>query len=101
MKKWIIMVAASVLLAAIISLLKIDVTSEKKVIYIEGGEPVLADSVNQTDQFVYYEIDGKAGMFMIDDVTSVGAFRVEPDVEPGSSVIEVELTDGTAIRIDG
>lgn len=77
MKKWIILVALSALCASAISLLKIDVTSETQIIYIEGGEPVLADSVSQTDQFVFYEAEGKSGMFMSNDVTSVGSIRVE------------------------
>jgi serine/threonine protein kinase len=76
MKKWMLLAAISISCAAIISILKIDVTLDRQVIFIEGGEPVLADRVTQTDQFVYYEVDGKSGMFMNDDVTSVGSIQV-------------------------
>ena len=76
MKKWILLAAISIGCAAIISIMKIDVTLDRQVIYIEGGEPVLVDRVTQTDQFVYYEVDGKSGMFMNNDVTSVGSIQV-------------------------
>ena len=76
MKKLIILVLFSALCAAIISFSKVDVTSDRQVIYIKGGEPVLADSVSQSDQFVFYETDGKSGMFMENDVTSVGSIQV-------------------------
>lgn len=36
-----------------------------------------------------------------DEATSVGAFRSDPDVSAGSSVIEVLTIDGTLIRIEG
>jgi serine/threonine protein kinase len=77
MKKWIILVVLSVVCAVILSVMRVAITTEKQVIYIEGGEPVLADSINQTDQFVFYEVDGKSGMFMNDDVTSVGSIQVK------------------------
>lgn len=77
MRKWIVLAAISILCAATISLLKIDQTTSKKVIHIRGGEPVLADSVSKTDQFVIYRADGKNGMFMKDDVTSVGSVQVQ------------------------
>lgn len=35
------------------------------------------------------------------DSASVGAFRVDPEIVAGASVIEVEFTDGTAVRIGG
>jgi hypothetical protein len=63
--------------AAIISFLKVDITSTSQVIYIKGGEPVLADKVDPSDQFVFYEANGKSGMFMKDDVTSVGSIEVQ------------------------
>ena len=64
MKKWIIIVAFSALCAATIPFLKIDITSNRQVIYIKGGETVLADSVRQSDQFVFYEAGGKSAMLM-------------------------------------
>ncbi len=80
MKKWIILVVLSVLCAAMVSFLKMNVTSDRKVIYIKGGEPVLADSISQSDQFVFYEADGKSGMFLRNDVTSVGSIQVEKKI---------------------
>jgi serine/threonine protein kinase len=77
MKKWIIILAFAALCVIIISLLKVDITSNSQVIYIKGGEPVLADKVEPSDQFIYYEANGKSGMFMKDDVTSVGSIAVQ------------------------
>jgi len=77
MKKWIIIVAFSALCAAAIPFLKIDITSNRQVIYIKGGETVLADSVRQSDQFVFYEAGGKSAMLMKADVTSVGSIKVQ------------------------
>ena len=77
MKKWIMIVAFSALCATIIFFWKVDITSDSQVIYIKGGEPVLADKVDQSDQFVFYETNGKAGMFMRADVTSVGSIKVQ------------------------
>ena len=77
MKKWIAIIVFSVLCTAVISIHKVDLTSNTQVIYIKGGEPVLADKVEQSDQFVYYEADGKSGMFMKDDVTSFGSIKVQ------------------------
>ncbi len=77
MKKWIIIVTFSALCAAATSFLKVDVTSNRQVIYIKGGKSVLADHVRRSDQFVFYEADGKSGMFMNVDVTSVGSITVE------------------------
>jgi serine/threonine protein kinase len=77
MKKWIIIVVFSAICATIISFLKVDITSNRQVIYIRGGEPVLADKVDQSDQFVFYETDGQPGMFMKADVTSVGSIEVQ------------------------
>ncbi|WP_419659516.1 putative serine/threonine protein kinase [Desulfosarcina variabilis str. Montpellier] len=77
MKKWIVLIAFSVCCAAAISFIKIDQAASKKVIYIKGGDPVLADRVSQSDQFIIYEADGGHGMFMKDDVTSVGTIQVQ------------------------
>ena len=77
MKKWILLIAFSIVCAAAISFVKISEADSKKVIYIKGGEPVLADRISRSDQFVMYEIDGKSGMFMKDDVTSVGSLEVQ------------------------
>ena len=77
MKKWFILFALSLACAVVVSIVRVDTTTEKQVIYIEGGEPVLVDRINQTDQFVYYEAGEKSGMFMNDDVTSVGSIQVK------------------------
>ncbi len=77
MKKWITIIVFSVLCTAVISFFKVDLTSNSQVIYIKGGEPVLADKVDQSDQFVFYETNGKSGMFMKDDVTSFGSIKVQ------------------------
>lgn len=77
MKKWIVIFALSALCAAIVSYLKVDINSIRQVIYIKGGEPVLADNISQSDQFVFYQADGKSGMFMKDDVTSVGSVTLK------------------------
>jgi len=80
MRKWILLLACSAVCAAIISFVKIEVASEKQVIYIEGGEPVIVDHLTRTDQLVLYTVDGKSGMFMNDDVTSVGSIRVKKKI---------------------
>jgi serine/threonine protein kinase len=77
MKKWIVVVALSICCVAAISLIKIDETANKQIIYIKGGDSILADSVSQSDQFVYYKADGKTGMFLRDDVMSVGSIEVQ------------------------
>ncbi len=77
MKKWITIIVFSVLCTAVITFFKVDLTSNSQVIYIKGGEPVLADKVDQSDQFVFYEANGKSGMFMKDDVTSFGSINVQ------------------------
>lgn len=77
MKKWITIIVFSVLFTAVITFFKVDLTSTSQVIYIRGGEPVLADKVDQSDQFVFYEANGKSGMFMKDDVTSFGSINVQ------------------------
>ena len=76
MKKWIIIVVFSALCTLMVSLVKVDVNMERQVIYIDGAEPVLADRVSESDQFVFYETDGKSGMFMKADVSSVGSVQV-------------------------
>ena len=40
----------------------------------------MADRVKQSDQFVFYEIDGNSGMFMKGDVQGVGSITVEKKV---------------------
>ncbi|MBR9987915.1 MAG: hypothetical protein KFF68_18585 [Desulfosarcina sp.] len=77
MKKWITIIVFSVLCTAVISFFKVDLTSTSQVIYIKGGEPVLADKIDQSDQFVFYEANGKSGMFMKDDVASFGSIKVQ------------------------
>ena len=77
MKKWTTIIVLSALCTAVITFIKVDLTSTSQVIYIKGGEPVLADKVDQSDQFVYYEANGKSGMFMKDDVTSFGSIKVQ------------------------
>ncbi|WP_155317959.1 protein kinase family protein [Desulfosarcina alkanivorans] len=76
MKKWIIVVVFSALCTLLVSLVEVDVNLERQIIYIDGAEPVLADRVSESDQFVFYETDGKSGMFMKADVTSVGSVQV-------------------------
>ena len=80
MKKLIILVVFSICAFAILSLLKVTVSSVSPVIYIKGGQPILADHVSQSDQFVYYDKDGKSGMFMKDDVSSVGTVQVKKKI---------------------
>jgi len=47
MKKWIAIIVFSVLCTAVISIHKVDLTSNTQVIYIKGGEPVLAESITK------------------------------------------------------
>lgn len=76
MKKWILVVGFSACCVAVTALWKVDVVSDSRVIYIQGGDPVFADSVTQSDQFVFFEAAGQSGMFMKNDVTSVGTIQV-------------------------
>ena len=76
MKKWIVIAVVSALCAAMVSFWKVGINIDRQIIYIKGGEPVLADRVTQSDAFVFYEADGKSGMFMEDDVTAVGSITV-------------------------
>jgi hypothetical protein len=80
MKKWITLVAFSIACTAIVSFVKIGVIAERQIIYIKGGEPVLADSVNRTEDFVLYTVDGKSGMFIKDDVSSIGSVKVQKKI---------------------
>jgi len=80
MKKWIILVACSIACTAIVSFVKVGVTAEKQILYIKGGEPVLADSINRMDDLVLYTVDGKSGMFMKDDIASIGSIRIEKKI---------------------
>jgi serine/threonine protein kinase len=77
MKKWITIIVLSALCTAAVSFFEVDLTSTSQVIYIKGGEPVLADKIDQSDQFVLYEANGKSGMFMKDDVTAIGSIKVQ------------------------
>ncbi|MGA6927698.1 MAG: hypothetical protein WBY88_18565, partial [Desulfosarcina sp.] len=76
-KKWIAIVASAALCVIVGAMMQVDITTTRQVIYIKGGEPVLSDSVSQSDQFVFYEADGKTGMFMKADVDRVGSVQVE------------------------
>ncbi|MDJ0496744.1 MAG: hypothetical protein QNJ89_02865 [Acidimicrobiia bacterium] len=58
-----------------------------------------AGTLNLTSESVTHDLYGL--LRHLGESTPVGAFRVEPDLAPGASVIEVEFADGTAIRIDG
>jgi serine/threonine protein kinase len=77
LKKWVLIVVFSAISAVGLSFFNVKVTAESQVIYIKGGEPILADHVGHTEQFVIYEADGKNGMFMRDDVTSVGSIQIQ------------------------
>lgn len=55
--------------------------------------------LNRTSRMATHDFFGL--LRHLGDETPVGAFRLEPQIEPGTSVIEVEFADGTAIRIDG
>ncbi|BBO90043.1 serine/threonine-protein kinase [Desulfosarcina ovata] len=77
MKKWMIPIVFSVLCATVISAWELKAFVDRQVIYIRGAEPLLVDETSQSDQFVYYKADGKSGMFMKNDVVSVGSIRVE------------------------
>ena len=101
MKKWILILACSAVCTAIISFLKIEATSEKQVIYIQGGEPVIVDSLTRKDQLVLYTVDGKSGMFMSDDVTSVGSIRVKKKTALLSLIDDEKTRTMTAMGIEG
>ena len=70
------MVALSAGCAAMVSFAKIEVTATRQVIHVKGGGTVLADSVNRSDGLVIFEADGKSGMFMPADVSSVGSIQI-------------------------
>ena len=76
MKKWIVIAVVSALCATMASFWKVGISIDRQVIHIKGGEPVLADHVTQSEAFVFYEADGKSGMFMKDDVSAVGPVTV-------------------------
>ncbi|PIE66794.1 MAG: hypothetical protein CSA23_07320 [Deltaproteobacteria bacterium] len=80
MKQLVLLILFSIGCAFFIPLLPVEITSERQIIYIHGGEPVLADHVSRSDQFVFYEIDGKSGMFMRSDVSSVGLIQIQKKV---------------------
>ena len=100
MKKWILIIACSAVCAAIISFLKIEATSQKQVIYIKGGEPVIVDSLTRTEQLVLYTVDGKSGMFMSGDVTSVGSIRVQKKTALLSLIDHQKMRTMAAMGID-
>ena len=77
LKKWLLLILLAVFCAFIVAYVEIPESIDRQVIYLRGGEPVLADIVSQSDQFVFYEVDGKSGMFMKDDVASIGSIKVE------------------------
>jgi hypothetical protein len=60
---------------------------------------IAAGTLNRTSEMATHDLYGL--LRHLEETTPVGAFRVEPEIAPGSSVIEVEFADGTAIRIDG
>ena len=58
-----------------------------------------AGAVNMTSRLATHDFSGL--LRYIGDTSSVGAFRPSHEVAPAASVIEVELVDGTVVRIDG
>ena len=100
MKKWIILVACSIACTAIVSFFEVVVTAERQVIYIKGGEPVLADSINRTGDLVLYTVDGKSGMFMEDDVTSIGSVQVQKKIALVKILDRKKLQVMTAMGVD-
>jgi hypothetical protein len=64
-----------------------------------GSDLATAGAVNRTTQLATHDHHGL--LRGIDETATVGAFRALVDVAPGSSVIEIELSDGTVARIDG
>lgn len=58
-----------------------------------------AGVVNMTSRLATHDIFGL--LRTDDEATSVGAYRFATDIEPGSSIIEIELNDGTVARIQG
>jgi hypothetical protein len=58
-----------------------------------------AGVLNRTSELATHDFFGL--LRSDEETTSVGAFRAPEDIEPGSSVIEVELVDGTVARIEG
>jgi hypothetical protein len=58
-----------------------------------------AGALNRTSEMATHDLYGL--LRHLEETTPVGAFRVAPDVAPGTSVIEVEYADGSTVRIDG
>ena len=56
-------------------------------------------TLNQTSEMATHDFYGL--LRHLGESTPVGAFRVEPSIDPGTSVIEVEFADGSTVRIDG
>jgi len=100
MKKWIILVACSIAVTAIVSFVEVGVTEEKQVIYIKGGEPILADSVRRMNDLVLYTVDGESGMFMKDDVTSIGSIRIQKKIPLLKIFDRKKLQALTAMGVD-
>jgi hypothetical protein len=66
---------------------------------VQSSDMNLAGAVSLNTQRVTHDVFGL--LRHNDETASVGAHRVTPDIEPGSSVIEMELADGTIARIQG
>lgn len=64
-----------------------------------SSELQTAGTLNRTSEMATHDFYGLLRHFGED--TPIGAFRVEPRFDPGTSVIEVEFADGATIRIDG
>jgi serine/threonine protein kinase len=80
MIKWIIPFILSAVCALTAPFWQLPSSTTRQVIYLRGGEPVVADTVTESEQFVFYTADGKNGMFMKNDVTSIGSLQVDRDV---------------------
>ncbi|MEA2002526.1 MAG: hypothetical protein U9N84_11690, partial [Actinomycetota bacterium] len=58
-----------------------------------------AGAANQTSRLATHDFYGL--LRLAEGEASVGAFRLDPEIAAGASVIEVEFTDGTVVRIGG
>jgi hypothetical protein len=56
-------------------------------------------AANQTSQLATHDFYGL--LRLSEGEASVGAFRPDPEIAPDTSIIEVEFTDGTVVRIGG
>ncbi len=100
MKKWIILVAFSIACTAVVAFIKVGATVERQVIYIKGGEPVLADSINRMNDLILYTVDGESGMFMKSDVTSIGTIQVQKKIALLKILDQKKLQALTAMGVD-